>query len=409
MDDSAKGRRRGGPSPLGEQRERFARLIGQGVSNAEACRIVGVNRRTGTRWRFGRTEMGAGGLTIQYPAVTTTRTPSRTARIRSLRYLTFDERTSIADLHRAGCGVRAIAVELGRSASTVSRELRRNADRRGRYLPGAAHRRACARLPRPRERRVVADIVLGAAVVSSLEKRWSPEQVAEGLRQTFPDEPHRQLCMESSYRALYDPGTPLTGPAKVALRSGRRRRRPRASTTSRRPRLAMTTMIGDRPAVVADRIEAGHWEGDLIIGEANRSAIGTLVERTSRFVILVRIADTRRAEAVRDGIAAAVNHLPAALRRSLTWDQGSEMALHHETSTLTGLTIYFCDPHAPWQRGSNENMNGLLRQYLPKGSDLGIHTDNDLATVAHEINTRPRKTLAWATPADLFDQLRSAA
>ncbi len=171
------------------------------------------------------------------------------------------------------------------------------------------------------------------------------------------------------------------------------------------------TMIAARPAAVADRLEAGHWEGDLIMGKSNRSAIGTLIERQARFLILIHIPETHTAVSVRDGIAGAVTDLPPALRRTLTWDQGKEMALHQQTSALTGMGVYFCDAHSPWQRGSNENTNGLLRQYFPKGTDLRVHTSHELAAVAavaDEINTRPRKTLGWAAPADLFEQLLSS-
>lgn len=386
------------------QRERFVRLIGQGVSNSEACRLVGVNRRTGTRWRFGRTILDAAGRSVQYPPVRNANRPSVPL---SSRYLSLDERTVIADLVRAGGTVRAIAGELGRSPSTVSRELRRNLDERGRYLPHTAQRIARVRLARARQRRVSSDAELCDAVTQLLTKRWSPEQVANELRARFPQQPARQLCMESIYQAIYDPLTPLTRPAKAALRSRRRCRRPRSSLITRRGRLTEMTPISARPARVEDRDQPGHWEGDLIMGEANRSAIGTLIERRARYLILFHIPEAHSGEAIRDGITSAVSQLPQTMRRTLTWDQGKEMALHRQTSTQTGMRVYFCDAHAPWQRGSNENANGLLRQYFPKGSDLHAHTPADLAAVADEINTRPRKTLAWTAPADLFQQLLS--
>jgi len=241
---------------------------------------------------------------------------------------------------------------------------------------------------------VVSESKLAAVVSALLTKKWSPEQVAHELRVRFPDQPERQLCTESIYQAVYDPQTPLTRPAKTSLRSRRR--------------LTAMTMIDARPAAVADRLEAGRWEGDLIMGKGNRSAIGTLIERQARFLILIHIPEAHTAVSVRDGIAGAVTDLPPALRRTLTWDQGKEMALHQQTSALTGMGVYFCDAHAPWQRGSNENTNGLLRQYFPKGTDLRAHTPHDLAAVAEEINTRPRRTLGWAAPADLFEQLLSA-
>ena len=234
-------------------------------------------------------------------------------------------------------------------------------------------------------------------------------QIRNELHLRFPDDAARQLCTESIYQAIYDDTTPLTRAARTALRTGRRRRRRHASTTRRRGRLAAMTPISDRPAIVDGRSEGGHWEGDLIIGEANRSAIGTLVERQARFLILLHLPEAHSGEAIRDGITAAVGTLPRALRRTLTWDQGKEMALHEQTSELTGMGIYFCDAHSPWQRGSNENTNGLLRQYFPKGTDLRVHTPATLAAVAAELNRRPRKTLAWAAPADLFEQLLSSA
>ncbi len=390
---------------LAGKRERFVGLIQQGVANSEACRIVGVNRRTGTRWRYGRTVINRAGERLEYPPVKPLRTRSKPS---SVRYLTLAERIVIADLHRDGSTLTTIATELGRAVSTISRELRRNCDREQRYLPNAAQRIAISRQARPRERRVVSDPGLAKVVSALLTKKWSPEQVAHELRVRFPDQAERQLCTESIYQAVYDPQTPLTRPAKTSLRSRRRRRRLRSTTMTRRGRLTAMTMIDARPAAVADRREAGHWEGDLIMGEGNRSAIGTLIERQARFLILIHIPETHTAVSVRDGIAGAVTDLPPHLRRTLTWDQGKEMALHQQTSALTGMGVYFCDAHSPWQRGSNKNTNGLLRQYFPKGTDLRTHTPHDLAAVAKEINTRPRKTLGWAAPADLFEQLLCA-
>jgi transposase, IS30 family len=390
---------------LTDKRERFVRLIGQGVSNSEACRIVGINRRTGTRWRFGRDILNTAGKLVHYPAVT--RSPITTER--SVRYLSLGERSTIADLHRRGMGVRAIATELGRAPSTVSRELRGNADELGRYLPHAAQRAAEARLPRPRRRRVVTDEALGEVVCDLLGRKWSPEQVAHELSVRFPDHPSRQLCPESIYQAIYDPDTALTRPAKYSLRSRHRRRRRRTHGLLRRGRLTEMTMIDQRPAAVADRVEAGHWEGDLIMGRGNQSAIGTLVERQARFVMLVHLPSEHTADAVRDGVTAAFERLPASLRATLTWDQGREMARHQQIAKATGMRVYFCDAHSPWQRGSNENMNGLLRQYFRKGTDLRCHSPADLAAVADEINRRPRKTLHWANPAELLDRLLSAS
>jgi len=243
---------------LTDKREKFIRLIRQGVSNSEACRLVGVNRRTGTRWRFGRTILNRADEPVHYPPVTTT----TAHRPRSSRYLSLAERVAIADLRRDGLGVRQIAVEIGRPPSTVSRELRRNVDEAGRYGPHAAQRKSDARMPRPRRRRVSTDVVLGAVVCELLTKRWSPEQVAHELRLRFGEQPQRRLCPESIYQALYDPDTELTRPAKHSLRSHRRRRRRRTQGLERRGRLTAMTMIDQRPAQVEDRRGAGHWEGD---------------------------------------------------------------------------------------------------------------------------------------------------
>jgi len=387
--------------PLTEKRDRFVALIRQGVNNSEACRRVGVNRKTGTRWRYGRNVRNTAGEPVHYPAVT-----SKPASPRSSRYLSLEERTMIADLRRERWGVREIARRIGRAASTVSRELLNNTDNGGRYGPHTAQAKAQARMPRPRRRRVATDPVLGAAVCELLTKKWSPEQVAHELSVRFAGQPLWQLCPESIYQAIYDPDTALTRPAKVSLRSRRRRRR-RRTQGLQRGRLPQMRMIGQRPAHVEDRRQAGHWEGDLIMGTGNRSAIGTLVERQARFVMLVHLPGEHSAEAVREGVNRAFAALPTALRGTLTWDQGVEMAQHQQIASATGMDVFFCDAHSPWQRGSNENMNGLLRQYFPKGTDLRVHNASDLQATADEINQRPRKTLDWATPAGLFDQLLS--
>ena len=241
---------------LTEKQDRFVRLIAQGVSNSEACRVVGINRRTGTRWRFGRTILNTAGQDVHYPPVRIVTPPKRHP-----RYLSLDERTVIADLRREGCSLRRIAAELGRSPATISRELRRNADDRGRYLPRSADKAAVERCGRPRARRVLIDDELQAVVRDLLGKRWSPEQVAHELAARFPDQPDRQLCTESIYQAIYDPDAPVTRPAKRR----RRRRRRRVQGLERRGRLTAMTMIADRPDEVADRVQAGHWEGDCIL------------------------------------------------------------------------------------------------------------------------------------------------
>jgi IS30 family transposase len=378
-----------------EKQEWFTRLITQGVSNAEACRIVGINRKTGTRWRYGRTIRNTAGEAVHYPPVRLT-TPT----VPHPRYLSITERTTIADLHDAGVGVRGIAAELGRSASTVSRELRRNTDGRGRYLPATAQRLSAERRSRAvRTRRVVRDEQLHGVVTELLGKRWSPEQVAHELRLHFPGQPERHLCTESIYQAIYDPRIALTRPVKRR----RRRRRRRIQGLERRGRITNMTMIADRPVEVSDRVQVGHWEGDCIMGVGNRSAIGTLVERTTRFVILIHVPTGRpTAAAMRDGITDALGALAPHLRRTLTWDQGKELALHHQITARTGTRVYFCDAHSPWQRGSNENTNGLLRDYFPKRTDLSTISPMELQRVADELNNRPRKTLHWARPAALI-------
>lgn len=391
-------RGRPGPAPDVEKREWFARLIAQGVSNKRACQIVGIHRKTGTRWRLGRTIRLPDGRKRQYPGVINA--PRREI---SPRYLSEDERIQIADLHRAGLGVRAIAEQLGRSPSTISRELRRNCHPGSdQYRPFAAHRLAVERRPRPRTGKLARDVELAAFVQDRLADRWSPEQICRALREEFPDQPERHLAHETIYQAVYRPdlgGLRRDLPPRL-LRTGRRRRRRRRRPDERRGSLVGMTMIDRRPAEAADRSVPGHWEGDLVVGAGGRSAIGTVVERSSRFTILLHLPGQRTAEAVRDAIVAAFAPLPASLRRSLTWDQGKEMAYHREITQALGVPVFFCEKASPWQRPSNENTNGLLRQYFPKGTDLRAHDADQLAAVAAQLNARPRKTLGWETPAD---------
>jgi len=388
---------RPGPAPRTAKREQFARLIARGTSNAEACRIVGVNPRTGKRWRHGRTITSSSGAKLHYPPVSSAR-----KQVISERYLSEDERVRIADLRRAGLGVRAIAGKLERSPSTVSRELRRNQDPgSGQYRPFTAQRLACGRRARPGRGKLLRDRVLRQFVAGRLEKRWSPEQISHALRREFPGVPRRHVVHETIYQAVYRPELGgLCRDLPRVLRTGRRRRKPHRRADARRAgSLAGMTMIDQRPAEADSRDMPGHWEGDLITGAANRSAIGTLVERPGRFTILLHLpGGLHTAEAVRDALVQAMAALPAPLRRSLTWDQGKELALHAQIARALGMPVFFCQAHSPWQRPSNENTNGLLRQYFPKGSDLRVHSPQRLAAVAAELNERPRKVLDWDSP-----------
>jgi IS30 family transposase len=382
-----------------EKQQRYGQLIGQGVNNSEACRLVGIDRKTGNRWRYGRKVRNSAGALVIYPPM-----KIEQARPRSPRYLSEQERIQIADLLAAKTSVRGIAEQLGRAPSTISREIHRNRADGGRYRPHHAERAARLRAARPRTRRIACDEVLAEAVQRLLAKRWSPEQVAQELRVLFAGQPSQWLCKESIYQAIYDTSVALTRPAR------RRRRRRRLQGLQRRGRLTAMRMIDERPAEVEDRAQAGHWEGDLIMGAGNRSAIGTLVERTTRYLILLAFPDgVPSTDAVRHAITDALQSVPVALRRTLTWDQGKELAHHRQITTQTGTSVFFCDAHSPSQRGSNENMNGLLRDYFPKGTDLAVHTVADLARIASEVNDRPRKTLGWCRPAELFNTTLAAA
>ena len=315
--------------------------------------------------------------------------------------LSLEERVEISVGVRVGRSSSAIARDLGRSRSTVCREVARNGGRDG-YRPFAAHRRAwrCARRPKPRKlaRRELAD-----RVTRDLERLWSPEEIAARLAAEFPHDPEMRVSHETVYKTLYVQGRgELRRELARCLRTGRAQRR-HQGRPPQGARIPAMVMISERPAEAADRAVPGHWEGDLLVGRNGRSAVATLVERSTRYVVLARIAD-QRAETVRDALVERVATLPEHLWRSLTWDQGREMARHLEFSAITGIQVYFCDPHSPWQRGTNENTNGLLRQWMPKGTDLSGLTQDDLDDIAVMLNGRPRKTLGWQTPAErLFE------
>ncbi|WP_407938043.1 IS30 family transposase [Nakamurella panacisegetis] len=370
--------------------------MAQGIGSSRICRELGISRRTGTRWRYGRREDRPGRQPLFYPPVATAPPP-----VISARFLSVQERLTIADLHRAGRSGRFIAAELHRSPSTISREIARNADEgTGEYRPHAAQSKAAARRPRSSAGKLAGDPELRDFVQSCLEKRWSPEQISKVLPTEFPDQPGRHVVHETIYQALYVSGRGLTRELTKSLRTQRVRRKPHRKGENRRARSFVDpmVMITDRPVEVLDRAVAGHWEGDLITGARNVSAIGTMVERTTRFVVLLHLPDDHSAATVRDALIAAMDTFPQELRRSLTWDQGGEMAYHRGVTIATGMPVFFCEPRSPWQRGSNENTNGLLRQYFRKSSDLSVYTREHLDVVAAELNGRPRKVLGWQTP-----------
>jgi transposase, IS30 family len=412
-----------GPHP---GRDEYFRLRKTGASRRTAAAAVGIHLRTAEEWDHGiRKSNGRRiypdgrivdykrGVTTLTPPVGTTGTTRVPVPVSALekpidpRFLTVQERELIRDLHAAGSSIRAIAHALGRSPSTISRELDRNSDPRLGYLPHGAHRMAAARRARPKTAKLAEDGPLRRYVKDKLLLRWSPEQISHTLVEEFPDDPEMRVSPETIYQALYVQARGgLKREIQAALRTGRTRRKPHRTGEQRTPRFVdPMVMISERPPEIEDRAVPGHWEGDLITGAYNQSAIGTLVERTTRYVMLVHLPNDHTAETVRDGLVKTMATLPAHLRGSLTWDQGAEMAAHRSFSMATDMPVYFCDPASPWQRGSNENTNGLLRQYFPKGTDLSVFGPEDLEHVAQELNGRPRKTLGWNTPAERLRDL----
>ena len=371
-----------------------------------AAREVGVSRTAGHNWSRGYKTYRHGQVSGFVPAL-----DRLAVREISGRFLSQDERIEIADLRHAGMTIRQVAARLGRAPSTISRELRRNAPRSGGYRPFEAHRRATARRARDHQRRVGTSPELGQVVGELLAQRWSPQQISRQLRRRFPDAPGMWLCHESIYQAVYQPGSPLSRPSPLAphrrspLRTGRDHRRAHQHADRRRPRFEQPMLtIGLRPFQPDDRSQAGHWEGDLIIGKDQGSAIGTLVERQTRMVRLLHLP-RRDGDALHDTLKARMADLPPGLLRSITWDQGTEMARHRTITRSLGAPVYFCDSHSPWQRGSNENTNGLLRDYFPKGTDLSAHSAEHLLAVENELNNRPRHVLGHRAPAELFAAL----
>jgi transposase, IS30 family len=323
--------------------------------------------------------------------------------------LTIDEREEIAHWLAAGHSARQIALRVGRAPSTVTRELARNTSPSPRrYRPFPAHVQAAARARRDRPRKLAAGSPVRAVVCELLRQDYSPGQIAGRLKRDYPGRPELQVSHETIYQALFVQGKgSLRAEVDAAVRCGRARtRRPRMGRPRGQPRFTGMINISQRPAEAADRAVPGHWEGDLIVGARQHSAVATLAERTTRYCMIVALPGGRRtADTVAAALAAKITTLPADLRKTLTWDCGNEMAAHAAFTIATGVRVYFADPHSPWQRGTNENTNGLIRYYLPKGSDLARHTQADLDAIAAKLNTRPRRTLGYATPAEALNDL----
>jgi len=355
--------------------------------------VAGVSHETGRRW-FAE----AGGVIGNAP------------RLLGDRYLSVVERELISRGLAAEDSFRAIALRLERATSTVSREVNNNGGRAG-YRACRAEAVARERGKRPKIAKLAeigGNLELRELVQAWLLEWWSPEQISAKLRAEFPDRPEMWVSTETIYQSLYVQSRgALRRELTTCLRTGRALRKPRRQAQVRRSRIPDPVSISERPAEAADRAVPGHWEGDLILGKDNRSAIGTLVERTSRFCLLLHLPEGHNAAAVRDAMIHAIGTLPDMLKRSLTWDRGTEMARHAEITLATDLSVYFADPHSPWQRGSNENTNGLLRQYFPKGTDLSGHSAEHLAAVADQLNNRPRKTLEWLSPKEKLNMLLS--
>jgi IS30 family transposase len=323
------------------------------------------------------------------------------------RYLDREERYELARLREAGLSVRQVAARLGRSPSTVSRELARNAGpRAGGYAPERAHRLAWERQRRPKPSKLSQHPALRARVQRLLDRRYSPEQVSGRLRVLFPDDPAMRVSHETIYQSIYVyPRGELRRELQACLRSGRAVRRRRGRRPAR-GKIVGAVPIGARPAEVEGRLVPGHHEGDLILGStASRSAVGTIVERVTGYLTLLPLPAGRDADAVASAIIEQMSALPPWFAKTLTWDRGTELARHQRVTAATGIQVYFADPYAPWQRGSSENINGLLREYLPKGTDLSVHTPAQLHAIAAELNDRPRKRLGYHTPAEAFAKL----
>jgi transposase, IS30 family len=385
---------REGRSPAGNRLGRADRLevlerVSRGETQPQVARAVGCTTRT-----VRRVLQAAGG------------TPSRRSRRgrRSPLRLSLSEREEIRAGIAAGDSFRVIAARIARAPSTVSREVG-GVLGRARYRATRADDRACLAARRPKPSKLASDPRLRRAVTEMLERRFSPQQISARLRLEHPDDAEMRISPETIYQSLYVQSRGrLRKDLTRCLRSGRSKRKPRRGPTGQ-GRLKEMVSISQRPAEVSDRAVPGHWEGDLIVGKGNRSFIGTLVERQTRYVMLSYLGSDASTETVTAKIAEQIVRLPEQLRLSLTWDQGREMARHTEFTVATGVKVYFCDPHSPWQRGSNENTNGLLRQYFPKGTDLAVHDQPELDRVAAQLNGRPRQTLDWLTPTEKMVEL----
>ncbi|WP_443683848.1 IS30 family transposase [Nocardioides lacusdianchii] len=378
-------------------RVEFWALVREGLTVAEASVEVGVSRFAGMDWYRER-----GGVMPRSR-------PPATKRPR----LTLEQREEIAVLYAAKVSNAEIAREVGCHPATVGRELARGStvfpDRRAKYRASTAQLAADHRARRVRGGKLAGNPRLREKVQDLLEEELSPEQISAQLQVEFPNDAEMRVSHETIYQALYVQGRgELRRDLHKRLRTGRAVRKVRRVEGERRGRIPGMVNISERPAEVADRAVPGHWEGDLIMGStASNSAIGTLVERASRFVMLLHLPDGHGADAVAAAMVETMSRLPQTLRQSLTWDQGVEMTSHANITEATGLEIYFCDPHSPWQRGTNENTNGLLRQYFPKSTDLSVYQPDYLDHVAAKLNRRPRKTLSWQTPAQALDDLLS--
>ena len=373
-----------------EHERRFWQGIRAGLSVEEAAVSAGAS------WSWGRR------VFVRFGGVN----PTTTAEPVGDRYLRFEEREEIMRLQASGLGVRAIAREIRRHPSTVSRELKRAVGVRG-YRASMAQTHADRGRRGPRNAKLATNLRLRREVQDRLERHDSPEQIAGKLKLDFPDEPEMWVSAETIYQSLYVQARGgLNRELTAYLRTGRSMRQPRRTPGQRRTRIPGMVMISERPPEVEDRAIPGHWEGDLIMGsKASDSSVGTLVERTTGFVMLLHLPDGHGTLAVQEALVTKMLTLDEQLRQSLTWDQGREMTNHREVTQAIGLDIYFCDPHSPWQRGTNENTNGLLRQYLPKGSDLSFYGPGMLDNIAAELNSRPRKRHGFRTPAEMLDEI----